>query len=173
MKTSSVQLLACVLTTWLASSLSVAARVGETKDQIEKRYGQPTETLKRDPKEPQKETLRYSFQGYVVEVGYEAGVCVYESYQHEPSTEQKYSTDLLVKMSRDPLSAKEIQFFLEANAGGSTWRSARPYKPDWSAWERVDGKMEASFVPDADFAGGLTVRVKPEKAATKDDTKGF
>ena|SRR5438105_2998624 len=77
------------------------ARIGETTEQLNKRYGKPLETTR-----DKVETRRYRFRGYTVLVGLEKGISQCERYQREDNYR---------------MSEPEIQGLLQANAGKSEW----------------------------------------------------
>jgi hypothetical protein len=85
----------------LMFSTSAFARIGETTEEIDKRYGQPLET-RRD----KVETRRYSFRGFNVLVGLDRGVSQCEIYH---------------KKDNSRMTEGEIRGLLEANAGKSKW----------------------------------------------------
>ena len=78
------------------------ARVGETTEQLDKRYGKPLQTA-RDTLE----TRRYSFRGFIILVGLEGGVSQGEVFR---------------KADNSRMTEPEIQGLLQANAGNSPWR---------------------------------------------------
>ena len=90
----------------LMFSTPAFARIGETTEQIDKRYGQPLET-KRD----KEEIRRYSFRDFTVLVGVDRGISQCEVYQ---------------KKDNSRMTEAEIQGLLQANAGKSDWN----YEPD-------------------------------------------
>jgi hypothetical protein len=89
----------------LFSSTHAFARIGETLEQLNKRYGRPVQA-----KHQGIETYRYSFRGFSVLVGLEQGRSQCEIYQ---------------KADRSRMSEAEILGLLEVNAGTSPW-SADP-----------------------------------------------
>jgi hypothetical protein len=78
------------------------AGIGETTEQIGKRYGQPLETTR-----SKGESRRYSFRGSTVLVFFERGISQCEVYQKEDNSR---------------MTEAEIQGLLQANAGRSEWR---------------------------------------------------
>ena len=90
----------------LAFSASAFARIGETTEQIDKRYGQPQETTR-----SKAESRRYLFRGFTVLVFFEQGISQCEIYQKEDNSR---------------MTEAEIQGLLQANAGRSEWR----YEPE-------------------------------------------
>ena len=90
----------------VALSASAFARIGETTEQIDKRYGHPLET-----KRNKEETRRYSFRDFTVLVGVDRGISQCEVYRKKDNS----------RMTED-----EIRGLLQANAGKSDWN----YEPD-------------------------------------------
>src|SRR5450755_2885940 len=86
----------------LGVSASAFARIGETTNQVDKRYGAPLETTKNGG-----ESRRYSFGGFTVLVSFERGISQCEVYQ---------------KKDTSRMMEGEIRGLLGANAGGSAWR---------------------------------------------------
>jgi hypothetical protein len=87
----------------LMFSASAFARIGETAKQIDKRYGQSLETIRKNG-----ESRRYSFRGFTVLVSFERGISQCEVYQ---------------KNDNSRMTEAEIQGLLQANAGSSEWGS--------------------------------------------------
>jgi hypothetical protein len=85
----------------LGVSASAFARIGETAEQVDKRYGAPLETTKNNG-----ESRRYSFRGFTVVVYFERGISQCEVYQ---------------KKDNSRMTEAEIRGLLGANAGGSPW----------------------------------------------------
>ena len=85
----------------LIFSTSAFARIGETTEEIDKRYGQPLETIR-----DKVETRRYSFRGYNVLVGLDRGISQCEIYQ---------------KKDNSRMTEEELRGLLQANAGKSKW----------------------------------------------------
>ena len=84
-----------------AFSRSAFARIGETTEQIDQRYGQPLETTRSNG-----ESRRYSFRGFNVLVCFERGISQCEVYR---------------KKDNSGMTEAEIQGLLQANAGNSEW----------------------------------------------------
>jgi hypothetical protein len=85
----------------LMCNASAFARLGETTAQIDKRYGQPLETIRNNG-----ESRRYSFREFTVLVGFERGISECEVYQKKDSSR---------------MTQAEIQGLLQVNAGSSEW----------------------------------------------------
>ena len=77
------------------------ARIGETTEELGKRYGKAREITREKV-----ETRRYSFRGYTVLVGLDQGISQFEMYRREDNAR---------------MSEPEIQGLLQANAGKSEW----------------------------------------------------
>ena len=93
-------------------SSPVFARIGETVEQLNKRYGKPSETVREAL-----ETRRYLFHGFTIVVGLENGVSQCEVYRKEDDSR---------------MTESEILGLLQANSGPSEWiyeakESARNY----------------------------------------------
>ena len=85
----------------LIFSTSALARIGETTEEIDKRYGQPLETIR-----DKGESRRYSFRGFNVLVGLDRGISQCEMYQ---------------KKDNSRMTEGEIRGLLQVNAGNSKW----------------------------------------------------
>ena len=79
------------------------ARIGETVEQLDKRYGRPLETSR-----DKGETRRYSFRGFTVLVGLDRGISQCEVYR---------------KADNSRMSEPELFLLLDANVGKSPWRA--------------------------------------------------
>ena len=86
----------------LIFNTSAFARVGETTEQVDKRYGRPLETTRSNG-----ESRRYSFRGFTIVVGFERGISECELY---------------LKSDSSRMLQTEIQGLLQANTGSSPWR---------------------------------------------------
>ena len=144
----------CILTViaLLVASVTAQARLGETVDEIAKRYGKPTLGL------------------YAVEY-------VYHDYGNAQAWYEKDDVKILVvfkdgksqyesvvkKDITATLSRSEIKAFLDANLAGSTWSSPKE-TPTTTIWNREDGGARASLTPDRKT---LTIKV------TQGGMKGF
>lgn len=87
----------------LLFNTSAFARIGETTEQLTKRYGRPLKIIRNNL-----ESRRYSFHGFTILVGLEGGISQCEIYQKEDNSR---------------MAEAEIQNLLQANAGRSEWRS--------------------------------------------------
>ena len=110
------------------------ARVGETAQEIETRYGKPTGETKRWGGDPRRE---YTYRGYRVLVSFHKDVCRAESYRKIPPS---------------PFLESEVTALLREHAAGSKWErmpipaNARP------------GALVLYHTPDNRFAIHDTVR---------------
>lgn len=86
----------------LMFSTSAFARIGETTEQLDKRYGKPLETTRDNV-----EIRRYLFRGFIILVGLENGISQGEVYRKENDSR---------------MTEAEIQGLLQVNAGKSEWR---------------------------------------------------
>ena len=96
----------------LILSSPVFARIGETVEQLNKRYGKPLESVRETL-----ETRRYLFRGFTIVVGLENGVSQCEVYR---------------KQDDSRMTESELHGLLQANSGPSEWiyeakESARNY----------------------------------------------
>lgn len=85
----------------LVFSPSAFARIGETTEQSDKRYGRPLETIQNIV-----ENRRYAFRGFTILVSFEGGISQCEVYQRKDNYR---------------MTEAEIQGWLQANAGSSEW----------------------------------------------------
>lgn len=86
----------------LLFSTTAFARIGETTEQLAKRYGQPVEKSHSNG-----ESRRYSFRGFTILVGLDQGISQCEVY---------------LKADHSRMGEGEIRALLEANVGNSPWR---------------------------------------------------
>lgn len=86
----------------LVFSTSASARLGETAEQSDKRYGRPSETIRNNG-----ESRRYEFRGFTVLLSFEGGISQCEVYQ---------------KKDNSRMTEAEIQGLLQENIGRSEWR---------------------------------------------------
>ena len=105
------------------------ARLGENKDQIEDRYGKPTESLGRVSKAIE-ESNRYENESYSIRVDFLRDESGFEAYR---------------KLDESPFTGAEIKRLLEANADESKWvkRGEETTHRDW--WYRKDGGATACY----------------------------
>ena len=85
----------------LMFSSPAIARIGETPEQLNKRYGKPLETIRENL-----ETRRYLFRGFIILVGLEKGISQCEVYRKEDNSR---------------MTESDIYGLLEANTGSSEW----------------------------------------------------
>lgn len=105
------------------------ARLGENPDQIEDRYGKPTESLGRVSKAIE-ESNRYENESYSIRVDFLDGESGFEAYR---------------KLDESRFTHAEIKRLLEANADESKWvkRGEETTHRDW--WYRKDGGATACY----------------------------
>jgi hypothetical protein len=138
------------------------ARLGETPEQCEDRYGPPSIT-KKDPAGflPGVTLSVYQKAGLAISVIFyrgSAGFVVFE----------KSEKNALGNM--DELSVTEIEALLKANAGGKEWLVARPAirGPLGDAWELEDGSATAEYVNGPNrFKHRLVVQTAEYLAASR------
>lgn len=109
----------------LGVSASAFARIGETTNQVDKRYGAPLETTKNSG-----ESRRYSFGGFTVLVSFERGISQCEIYQ---------------KKDTSRMMEGEIKGLLGANAGGSAWRDDPDEGGDAYIYRSKDGRFRIAI----------------------------
>ncbi len=111
----------------VAAAAAASARVGETKAEIEARYGaSQVEGPKRGPAE---QSLIYEKNGFLIGIQFVGGVSVCEhAIRKDPATGRP--ADLL---------AADIAAFLDANKGDSTWPDTGDRRV------RADGKLVAEI----------------------------
>ncbi|RYD67686.1 MAG: hypothetical protein EOP83_02325 [Verrucomicrobiaceae bacterium] len=113
----------------LVSALPASARLGETRDECDKRYGIPVKTLE---------------GGGIVYA--KAGLHIVATFWNS-----KVSHIMVCKVERDALntpkelSQNEIEILLKANDGGSEWKKSEALAFMRSQWERADGKAVALY----------------------------
>lgn len=109
----------------LGVSASAFARIGETTEQVDRRYGAPLETTK-----DKGESRRYSFRGFTVLVNFERGISQCEVYQ---------------KKDISRMTEAEIKGLLGANAGGSAWRDDADEGSDTYIYRSKDGRSRIAI----------------------------
>jgi hypothetical protein len=120
-------LILLTLVTTLAAASAALARVGETRAQVQARYGLPD--LIMDPDELGNNQARYSFNEFTITIAFVNGRSERERYW---------------KNGQKPLLDEEITLLLAANVGeGTTWKMEKKH-----LWKRSDGKMVAVFFGD-------------------------
>ncbi len=95
------------LAAFILSSASAFARIGETREQIDKRYG--TGTHSDYQRLDGTETIKYHFNNYQVEVVFNDNKSIWEIYQRQGRL----------------IDATDLRMLMKANADGKTWHSDR------------------------------------------------
>lgn len=137
------------------------ARIGETEQQIEARYGKATHTLSKGNEPLQK---LYRSSGLDIGVTYIDGVSQIESFRKE---------------DQSALSKNEIALLLEANAAGSKWiedptasvLGLQVWKLESGGRKAVYKKSEGGLLILTDLADKVSAQRKAE--AEKEKLKGF
>jgi hypothetical protein len=124
-------LLSLVLLLLLAIQFSAFARIGETEEQIEARYGKPIADVSRPEIGKAK---AYVFSGFEIAVIF------------ANSTSQ---AELMGKRDHTPIDANEIQLLLKANGNGHSWKSVESPKPFQQKWRRDDDALVAIYFEDS------------------------
>ena len=114
-----------ILALGVSASASAFARIGETTNQVDKRYGAPLETTKNSG-----ESRRYSFGGFTVLVNFERGISQCEVYQRKDTSR---------------MMEGEIRGLLGANAGGSAWRDDPDEGSDAYIYRSQDGRSRIAI----------------------------
>ena len=95
------------LAAFVLSTTSAFARIGETREQIDKRYGQGSHSDYQ--RLDGTETIKYHFNNFQVEVVFNDNKSIWEIYQRQGRLIDTTDTKMLMK----------------ANAAGQTWHSDR------------------------------------------------
>jgi hypothetical protein len=114
-----------ILALGVNASASAFARIGETIEQVDKRYGAPLETTKKNG-----ESRRYSFGGFTILVNFERGISQCEVYQ---------------KKDVSRMTEAEIRGLLEANAGVSPWQGDADEGSDTYIYRSKDGRSRIAI----------------------------
>ena len=102
------------------------ARVGESVNQVEARYGRPERVLEKDGI---RRKLLYRYRGYMVAVQYISGVS---------------SSEFLFRPGTPPLTSSDIKQLLAISAApGTQWKRLEGGREPF--WLRSDGKAGAHF----------------------------
>jgi hypothetical protein len=111
----------------VAAAAAASARVGETKAEIEARYG--VSQVEGPKVAPAQQCLVYRKNGFVIGVQFLDGVSACEHVVRPDPTDDRGAV----------LSAEEVAAFLDANKGGSTWPATVGRRV------RADGKLVAEI----------------------------
>ena len=103
-----------IATALLLVASNAFARIGETENEIEARYGKPFTADSRD------------FNGYRLVIFRTSGMQIGVAFRDGKSAAEFYS-----KQDSSDISANEIQVILAANAAGGKWTKA-PAVPMWT-----------------------------------------
>lgn len=108
--------------------LQAEARLGETKEQTEKRYGWSMQELE----SPAKNLQVHCFEklGYKIIVTFMDGISANETF---------------TKVGDGSFSDAELEKLLESNTGDSTWEKVDQTKVIGKVWKRKDGKAWAVY----------------------------
>lgn len=143
---------------FLAFASQADARLGETKEQCERRYGEVSDITAN----PKLNGYFYIKNNYTIVAYFIEGVCQRIDYTKEDYSGRKV-----------PLSEKEIEVFLSSNAQNSKWIAI-----DDNQWARKDEKAIAIYykrdyylsIPTSKWINTLT---ESEEAEIKEQLKGF
>lgn len=147
--------------TLLLATSNVFARIGETEEQIEKRYGKPVRTLSQ-PNEPLERL--YVF----------AGMNVIVTFINNVSQREFYS-----KKDKSTLSDTEIEVLLAANSAGSEWiEDPVARMAGGKGWKLNSGERTAMCHVPAKALGiwaaeGEKITKEREAKAAKEKLNGF
>ncbi len=120
MKAVSALLFACAL---LIPFTAAQARLGETQEQIQERYGKPVSVNK-----PAAVAL-HRWNDYYIRVEYRDGRAVLLGYR---------------RRDKQPMTEQETNAALARHAGASEWL-AKPPAPGFRKWRSADGARQARY----------------------------
>ncbi len=103
------------------------ARIGETPDQLEKRYGAPSNTARDD--RPGMTVAIFNHSGITILVSFINGISSAEYYRKEDGSK---------------FSDHEIEVILEANTQNSGWKQAQS-TPGGRKWILADSSVQALY----------------------------
>ncbi|GEP46177.1 hypothetical protein [Brevifollis gellanilyticus] len=104
------------------------ARIGETPEQCEARYGKPVKI------EEEGQAFRYRKAGFNVTCVFRNGACVHMAFSHVADAQNEVA----------PMSESEITTLLTANGSGKTWvKDEKASSPDSGVW--TCGELKASY----------------------------
>ncbi|HSJ04568.1 MAG TPA: hypothetical protein VK956_19010 [Verrucomicrobium sp.] len=101
-------------------ALPSLARLGETKDECDKRYGAPTEVTSREG------TFSYTKNGIFVFAKFREEKCVSITYRNSQVT---------AKGEPKTFTSGEVDMLLAANEGGEVWKLSPPGNAAETQWE--------------------------------------
>jgi|SRR2546423_6488578 len=106
------------------------ARLGESRDEVEARYGSPVRTIQ---SAPDRVTGRlYDFNGFLITVMFLDGKSQLEEY---------------AKKDKTKLTEDDVEKLLQANSGGRTWQRTDKPTSDVRTWQLINGDAGASLEP--------------------------
>ncbi len=117
-----------LLSVLISLASSALARIGETREQCEARYGKPLKIEEED------QAFRYRKAGFNVTCIFRAGACVHIGFSHVADAENEVA----------PITEPEITTLLNANAGGKPWaKDEKSSKREYSVW--TCGDLRADY----------------------------
>ena len=133
------------------------ARIGDKAADLDVRFGAPTKVDNFTKAGQSIESRCYTFQGFDIATYLLAGACVGERIERQQNPKADTSEDKLAKLTRPALTQDEINYFLSLEGAEVPWMPIPSRVPGWRAWERLDKKLVASFLPGTTIAGGLSI----------------
>ncbi len=130
-----------LLSLFITLTTPVLARIGETPEQCEARYGAPYIS--------KEEATYHNKAGFHVVCTYAQGKCAQITFTHTQDDNRRST----------PLSEAEITTLLKANSGGKTWKEAGE-----DSWETED--LEAIYSPSGRSAM-LYIAIKKTEGENK------
>jgi hypothetical protein len=122
-----MRLLILLLLFCFVLSITSVARIGETPEQLEKRYGAPSKMARDD--RPGMTVGSYSHGGVSILVSFVNGISSAEYYRKE---------------NGGKFSDHEIEVILEANRQTSAWKQTQS-EPGGRNWVLADGSVQALY----------------------------
>jgi hypothetical protein len=116
-----------ILVLSIGCNVTLLARIGETEQQVEARYGKSIGMLSRGDELPHK---AYRFSGLDIVVGFIDGVS---------------QSEFFYKHDKSDFSPNEIALLLEANAGGGKWVREPKTPSGIQGWKVLSGGRSAEY----------------------------
>jgi hypothetical protein len=142
------------LTFLLLIPYTAAARIGETLQECERRYG-PSTALKIEP-----DTAVYSF----TKGPFSIAAIIWRGTVHNLMISKRGQNAAGISQE---LAAAELETFLEANRGESVWIEKRTDSKNYAFWESSDNRRRATFEIRTGLLLFSTNEYETKKAADK------
>jgi hypothetical protein len=141
-----------LLLSFLLLAAPAYARLGETTEQIEARYGKPTRAAK--PESPATDAEVYEKNGFDITVGYYEGKSYYEEFRKPETKEPRHLQEI---------TTTELNCLLKANQFSPSFSPLDRREKLWSN----DGRLEAVYANQV-----FTIRsMRVEKQKEADEKK--